>query len=48
MKKEVPKAPLFTKHDSVYTTEKYLVQLKSIMEEEAIDLFGVVPTLHNA
>ncbi len=48
MKKEVPKAPLFTKHDSVYTTEKYLVQLKSIMEEEAIDLFGVLPTLHNA
>ena len=48
MKKEVPKAPLFTKHDSVYTTAEFKAQLKSIMEEEAIDLFGVVPTLHNA
>ena len=48
MNKEFPKAPLFTKHDSVYTTEKYLPQLKSIMEEEAMNLFGVVPTLNNA
>jgi hypothetical protein len=48
MNKEVPKAPLFTKHDSVYTTEKYLAQLKSIMEEEAMNLFGVVPRLNIA
>jgi hypothetical protein len=48
MNKEVPKAPLFTKHDSVYTTEKYLAQLKSIMEDEAMNLFGVVPRLNIA
>jgi hypothetical protein len=44
--KEVPRAPLFTKHDSVYTTEEYLAQIKTIMEEEAMNLFGVVPTLN--
>ncbi len=48
MNKEYPRAPLFTKHDSVYTTEKYLAQLKSIMEEEAMNLFGVVPRLNIA
>jgi hypothetical protein len=46
MTKEYPKAPLFTKHDSVYTTDEYLERLKSVMEDEALQLFGVVPMLN--
>lgn len=48
MNKEYPKAPLFTKHDSVYTTDENLERLKLVMEDEAIKLFGVVPMLNMA
>ncbi len=48
MTKEYPKAPLFTKHDSVYTTDEYLERLKLVMEDEALKLFGVVPMLNMA
>jgi hypothetical protein len=48
MNKEYPKAPLFTKHDSVYTTDEYLECLKLVMEDEALKLFGVVPRLNRA
>jgi hypothetical protein len=47
MKKEFPKAPLFTKHDSVYTTNEFLEQLKIIMDDEALELFGMIPKLNN-
>jgi hypothetical protein len=46
MNKEYPKAPLFTKHDSVYTTHEYLERLKLVMEDEALKLFGVIPRLN--
>ncbi len=46
MNLEHPKAPLFTKHDSVYTTTEYLDKLKFIMETEAMDLFGIIPKLN--
>jgi hypothetical protein len=42
--KEHPKAPIFTKHDSVYTTEEYRLELLRIMQEESKLLFGVSPT----
>ena len=42
--KEHPKAPIFTKHDSVYTTEEYRLELLRIMQEESELLFGVSPT----
>jgi hypothetical protein len=42
--KEHPKAPIFTKHDSVYTTEEYSLELLRIMQEESKLLFGVSPT----
>jgi hypothetical protein len=42
--KEYPKAPIFTKHDSVYTTEEYRLKLLQIMHEESELLFGVSPT----
>ena len=42
--KEHPKAPIFTKHDSVYTTEEYRLKLLQIMQEESKLLFGVSPT----
>jgi hypothetical protein len=42
--KEHPKAPIFTKHDSVYTTEEYRLKLHQIMHEESELLFGVSPT----
>ena len=42
--KEYPKAPIFTKHDSVYTTEEYRLKLLQIMQEESKLLFGVSPT----
>ncbi len=42
--KEHPKAPIFTKHDSVYTTEEYSLELLRIMQEESELLFGVSPT----
>ena len=42
--KEHPKAPIFTKHDSVYTTEEYRLELLRIMQEESTLLFGVSPT----
>jgi len=42
--KEHPKAPIFTKHDSVYTTEEYRLKLLQIMQEESELLFGVSPT----
>jgi hypothetical protein len=48
MNKEYPRAPLFTKHDSVYTTDEFLLQLKLIMEDEAFALFGMIPKLNNA
>ncbi len=38
--------PLFTKHDSIYTTEEYLPIIKSTLEEEALNLFGLVPSLN--
>jgi hypothetical protein len=41
--KEHPKAPIFTKHDSVYTTEEYRLELLRIMQEESELLFGVSP-----
>lgn len=41
--KEHPKAPIFTKHDSVYTTEEYRLELLRIMQEESKLLFGVSP-----
>jgi hypothetical protein len=41
--KEHPKAPVFTKHDSVYTTEEYRLKLLQIMHEESELLFGVSP-----
>jgi len=41
--KEHPKAPIFTKHDSVYTTEEYRLKLLQIMHEESELLFGVSP-----
>lgn len=42
--KEYPKAPVFTKHDSVYTIEEYRLELLKIMQEESLVLFGVSPT----
>lgn len=42
--KEHPKAPIFTKHDSVYTIEEYRLELLKIMQEESKLLFGVSPT----
>ena len=42
--KEHPKAPIFTKHDSVYTTEECRLELLRIMHEESELLFGVSPT----
>ena len=42
--KEHPKAPIFTKHDSVYTTEEYRLKLLQIMQEESKLLFGISPT----
>lgn len=38
------KAPIFTKHDSVYTIEEYRLELLRIMQEESMLLFGVSPT----
>ena len=46
MNKENPKAPIYTKHDSVYTTVEYLDKLRLVMEEEALQLFGMVPKLN--
>jgi hypothetical protein len=46
MSREAPKVPLFTKHDSVYTIEEYLPQLKTVMQEEALELFGDLPMLN--
>jgi hypothetical protein len=42
--REHPKAPIFTKHDSVYTIEEYRLELLRIMQEESLALFGVSPT----
>jgi hypothetical protein len=42
--REYPKAPIFTKHDSVYTIEEYRLELLKIMQEESLVLFGVSPT----
>jgi hypothetical protein len=42
--KEHPNALIFTKHDSVYTTEEYRLKLLQIMQEESRLLFGVSPT----
>lgn len=42
--REHPKAPIFTKHDSVYTIEEYRLELLKIMQEESLALFGVSPT----
>lgn len=44
MHREHPKAPIFTKHDSVYTIEEYRLELLRIMQEESLALFGCVPT----
>jgi hypothetical protein len=44
MHKEHPKAPIFTKHDSIYTIEEYRLELLKIMQEESMLLFGVSPT----
>lgn len=46
MNDECPRAPLFTKHDSVYTIAEYLPLLKTVMEDEAIKLFGMCPKLN--
>jgi hypothetical protein len=46
MNLEHPKAPLFTKHDSVYTTDEFVEQLKLIMEDESFKLFGMIPKLN--
>lgn len=45
MWREHPKATLYTKHDSEFTTIDYVDKLKLIMEEEAQLLFELVPTL---
>ena len=42
--REHSKAPIFTKHDSVYTIEEYRLELLKIMQEESELLFGVSPT----
>lgn len=42
---EHPKIPIFTKHDSIYTTEGNEHIVEQIMEEEALNLFGCVPLL---
>ena len=42
--REHSKAPIFTKHDSVYTIEEYRLELLRIMQEESMLLFGVSPT----
>lgn len=42
--KEHPNALIFTKHDSVYTTEEFRLKLLQIMQEESKLLFGVSPT----
>lgn len=42
--REHPKAPIFTKHDSVYTIEEFRLELLRIMQEESLALFGCVPT----
>lgn len=47
LNKEYPQAPIYTKHDSVYTTEEYLDKLKVIMEDEALQLFGMIPKLNH-
>jgi len=44
MHREHPKAPIFTKHDSVYTIEEFRSELLEIMQEESLALFGCVPT----
>lgn len=43
--KEYPKAPLFTIHDSIATTEQYIEIVKSIMIEELENAVGYKPTL---
>ena len=40
-----PEAPIFTIHDSIVTTNKYLQAIKQIMEEVLIERVGYPPVL---
>lgn len=43
--KTYPNAPIFTKHDSIYTVTEYKTQLLQIIEEESKLLFNCIPTI---
>lgn len=40
-----PHIPIYTVHDSIVTTEKYVEAVKAIFEKNIIDLLGVLPKL---
>lgn len=44
--KEYPYAPIFSIHDSIVTTEKYVTSVRQIMKEELSLVVGHEPTLH--
>lgn len=41
--KELPKAPIFTIHDSIASTKEYIPTIRKIMEEEFVDGIGAIP-----
>lgn len=41
--KELPKAPIYTIHDSIASTKEYIPTIRKIMEEEFIDGIGAIP-----
>lgn len=43
--KELPKAPIFTIHDSIATTNEYVDRVKEIMIEELTKSIGIAPNL---
>lgn len=44
--KEIPKAPIFTIHDSIATTRPYVERVQKIISEELKIAIGYKPTLH--
>ncbi|WP_248723091.1 hypothetical protein [Seonamhaeicola sp. ML3] len=41
--KELPKAPIYTIHDSIASTKQYIPAIRKIMEEEFLKTIGAVP-----
>lgn len=41
--KELPKAPIYTIHDSIASTKQYIPTIRKIMEEEFVDGIGAIP-----